>query len=722
MKKLVVTLIAVLLFSSAFAMLVSTVKSTPVQTNYIAIKDSPVQAKGDVITEDPIKLPSHHSYYAVGDVVTWIYVNTYNGNFYTRNFQLKGLTAHAEIWLSVSAPDVPLLSWPAGDPRVTPVVTDAELAYLLNEFENQIYPTDVANFGAPAVRDGSGAAYGPPGYYEGSTRTAILIMNIRDTNYYDSTYPYYVAGYFDPTITGYFTDRDIVTIDCYQWERRLGPTGTVWPPPAPPYAGGVDRPYVYDSTLAHEFQHLIHNDFNPSDDAFMNEGCSMYAEYLNGFGIDPSYINSFFYTPDNSLTDWGDQGDINILADYGQAALWTMYLSDHYGGAATITYFVQAGIPGIGGVNNALAHFNYLQRFDDVFQDWKLANLIRSDTPGGGKYNYHNIDLNDPSIDPIYLHPETGSPIPWTKGTSFGTTETILGYDTGVSMVGPYGSDYIEFTNWPTGGGILSFDGDDTAMFGWTTLSPEWWSGFGNMMNVQITGQAHVSAADPTLTLVTKYGIESNWDFGFVQVSTDNGHTWTSLSNAYTTSSYLTDVVAIQANMPGLTDYNPSWPNYDTMSFDLTAYAGMNIQVCFRYMTDEFTNYEGWFIQSAAVSGSSLTLTATYPKASFQVDLVWISSGIPYDTEAVSLSSTNNAGSMAAYAGDSVNIILVVSGVNHAGSDDYQFMVQSSPVGGEWISTSQITLLTPWISWSFATLVLTTAFVACIRYKKKQLK
>jgi hypothetical protein len=49
-------------------------------------------------------------------------------------------------------------------------------------------------------------------------------------------------------------------------------------------------------------------------------------------------------------------------------------------------------------------------------------------------------------------------------------------------------------------------------------------------------------------------------------------------------------------------------------------------------------------------------------------------------------------------------------------------MVQSSPVGGEWISTSQITLLTPWISWSFATLVLTTAFVACVRYKKKQLK
>ena len=145
---------------------------------------------------------------------------------------------------------------------------------------------------------------------------------------------------------------------------------------------------------------MIHDDYNPYDDAFMNEGCSMYAELLCGYGIEAAYLNSYFATPDNSLTVWGDQGDINILADYGAAALWTIYLSDHYGGAEFISHFVQAGIPGIEGINAALAYFGYDVTFDDVYRDWRLANLIHSDFPGCGKYNYKSIDLNDPEIIP----------------------------------------------------------------------------------------------------------------------------------------------------------------------------------------------------------------------------------------------------------------------------------------------------------------------------------
>ena len=45
-------------------------------------------------------------------------------------------------------------------------------------------------------------------------------------------------------------------------------------------------------------------------------------------------------------------------------------------------------------------------------------------------------------------------------------------------------------------------------------------------------------AANRTLTFDTKYETETGWDFAFVQVSTDDGLTWTSLANTGTTSEH----------------------------------------------------------------------------------------------------------------------------------------------------------------------------------------
>ena len=214
MKKLIVIALAILLFSSAFAVFASKAQATFVEPNYVAIKDAQEPKRTDVVIEDPI-VPDPTPYYPIGSVATWIYANFYNGGYYTRNFRLNATSAHAEIWLSDTG-----FGWLSGDPRTTPVITQAEVNYMLNEFETVIYPTDVAYFGAPAVRSGNAAAFGPAGYYNGSSRVVILVMNIRDQNYYDPTYPYYVVGYFSPTVR-YYTDRNVVTIDSLQWERRL---------------------------------------------------------------------------------------------------------------------------------------------------------------------------------------------------------------------------------------------------------------------------------------------------------------------------------------------------------------------------------------------------------------------------------------------------------------------------------------------------------------------
>jgi bacillopeptidase F (M6 metalloprotease family) len=58
------------------------------------------------------------------------------------------------------------------------------------------------------------------------------------------------------------------------------------------------------------------------------------------------------------------------------------------------------------------------------------------------------------------------------------------------------------------------------------------------------------------------------------------------------------------------------------MIFDLTAYAGQTVMIGFRYMTDWATTYEGWWINSATVGGTALTLAPVYPSASYQVTAV----------------------------------------------------------------------------------------------------
>jgi hypothetical protein len=237
----------------------------------------------------------------------------------------------------------------------------------------------------------------------------------------------------------------------------------------------------------------------------------------------------------------------------------------------------------------------------------------------------------------------------------------------------------------------MYFDGDDFAdVPGWTMTADGWWSGTGvDLQDASIVGTATVSVSNPTLTIVTKYGIEPFWDFGFVQVSTDNGATWTSLSNSYTTSDHDPSAhPAIIAQLPGLTGdpvygYSPDWPDWTTMSFDLTAYAGQTVMIRFRYMTDWGTTYEGWWINSATVSDTPMTLATVPYKATFQVTVVQalVLCGktfyVPYH---LCLTKDTNKGMGIGAAIKPSYVLFVVSPTMHAGFADYKFQATKLPL------------------------------------------
>jgi len=618
---------------------------------------------------------------------------------------LRAISGNVEVWVQ------DYLWFLPGDPRNTYDlghaldVTDAMCQYVADEFNNVIYPTDTTYFGAPADRDGTNTIFqqlGWPSYYwdwiatDNPQRVIIKVLNIRDTGYYNPSYPYYTVGFYSSTYTRTYYKRNMIHIDCWRWWQRLGPEGKQWLlPDHPTYMVPASRAFLMESVVAHEFQHNIHRDWNPNDPSFMNEGCSDYAQMLCGYPNTVwGHVNYYLYTPDNSLTEWGDQGDINILADYGAGLLWAVYLVDHYGGPAFLSHFVRAGIPGIAGVDAALAYFGYTVTFDDVYHDWRIANLIHSNLVADSRYNYKSIDLGGPLAIPAFRHTISGLPVPPTRGTDFGTTWTWNGimvppgpaYDTGIATIGPYGSDYIVMNNWNKMG-IIYFDGDDNAIYGWGMTADGWYSGGPgrtvNLIDDLLYADAYVNLANPTLEIVTKYDIEYLWDFGFIQVSTDGGAHWTSQSNAYTTMNHDPSALpAIIANLPGLTGQNPGYPAWLTMTFDLTAYAGQTVRIGFRYMTDSATLGQGWWINSAKVSGTDLTLTTGKAplEADFQVSLVrvYVQDGVI--VKYLVADTLTEEPSEGANIRAPNYVILVVSAISRKGVVDYQFRVRVPPI------------------------------------------
>ena len=122
------------------------------------------------------------------------------------------------------------------------------------------------------------------------------------------------------------------------------------------------------SVLAHEMQHLIHWGMDINEDTWVNEGCSEYAMYLYGY---PDPIVDFPTQPDNNLIVW-DQA----FSDYVQTYLFTVFLSENYGGHELISEIVAEPANSITGIQNALINLGYMAPFNYIFAQWTNANYL----------------------------------------------------------------------------------------------------------------------------------------------------------------------------------------------------------------------------------------------------------------------------------------------------------------------------------------------------------
>ena len=136
---------------------------------------------------------------------------------------LRGVGDFVEVWIQDD------LSFPAGDPRnddpTNTMITDEMVEYLMEEFDNTIYAIDTEYFGTPFDRDGTGTIFEAIGWPSftwdwiettdpyNPQRVILKILNYQDDNYFDPTYPSYVAGFFSSGYTDYY-NRNMIHLDC----------------------------------------------------------------------------------------------------------------------------------------------------------------------------------------------------------------------------------------------------------------------------------------------------------------------------------------------------------------------------------------------------------------------------------------------------------------------------------------------------------------------------
>ena len=516
-----------------------------------------------------------------------------------REFTLRAFGDYAEIWVAND------LSYPEGDPRPTPVVTDAHVDYLLDEYNDNIYPKMSLYFGLTNDRDGTGGLFGEAEWEDrvdydayatdNPQRMMILVFNIIDEAYEDPDFPWYVAGYFWPEMNDVYANRNIIHIDSHDWANRVGPD--------------VRRPYLYEQVFTHEFEHAIHYDHDPDEPSWVDEGLADLAPYIVGYGHGEGHISEYLLHHRLPLTVWGGE-----LADYGKSYLFQLYLMENFGGHDFVTRLVNDPANGIEGIENQIVAGGYDAAFDEIYRDWTIANYL--DNTGytgvsGARLGYESLAI--PSAD------TEGMSIQWSVKNWYGASHKGNvpidrywgGYKSGtvewpVGMLMPYAPLYQTYAGMSpqlisdfrgaASSGVRAYGGDY-----------QLWGGRGDLIVTSATLASPVTVgADGQLAFQTYYEIEEAWDYGFAQVSTDGGMTWTSLANDNTSFDLDPDGMGtIADNLPGFTGSSGGWAE---QRFDLSAYEGDEVLVRFLYMTDWAYNEAGMYVDDVTISDASGTL------------------------------------------------------------------------------------------------------------------
>jgi hypothetical protein len=589
-----------------------------------------------------------HNPAEIGDVRTWLGLDDAEG-FYPKSYQLRGIGEHIDVWVAtgtatfagVTSTDLDFLD---GDCRngARTTITDDQVNYLIDQFDNTIHPIESDVFSTPPDRDGrkapaTKAFHVSSNYYvsEGDN-IAVLVDNVRDDNFKDlnNTQQFsYIAGFFSSGLNGFF-NRNVMTIDAFDWLHRTGETPPNEPVPGDGCTSAPARPFLYEGVFAHEYQHLLLSYVDPAETTWINEGTSDIAIALTGYG-DPaapitdlhfdSHIQCFLGNnavqtdanpnprpggPENSLNVWGDQNfdhEQEILCDYGAAYSYLLWLGDTYGDGVYTTLHNDADHQGFAAIQAILDDVAPGTTVAETIDIWQATMALDAVIDGGA-----TLTGGDASV---YQVERLNAAINWETGAPDNDA-----YDTPGAP--PNGGDFVRLMD---GSGAFLSAGDVTSVefqgasdlpalpITWEVddtpppgaEGPALYSTDADGRNDIIVREVDVPTGSPQLTFDAAWDLETTFDFGYAQVTTDGGDTYESLTCTDTVDDTTGGNVGPGFGQ-GFNGFNAA-PTFAPQTCDLSAYVGQTVGLAFRYFSDSNTHGDGFWVDNVAIDGTAIS-------------------------------------------------------------------------------------------------------------------
>lgn len=166
----------------------------------------------------------------------------------------------------------------------------------------------------------------------------------------------------------------------------------------------------------------------------------------------------------------------------------------------------------------------------------------------------------------------------WSQRQLFDDAETLDYWD----IESGEGSDFWEPTNVNYHSASTSFGISDV--------------GEVNKHNLKYIGNYKVTGDRPVLRFYHNYETEPGADGGFVEISTNNGTSWTNLTNKFIRNGYPSKIAYATFTLPNIVAFSGNSNGWIASYIDLSEFKGQDIIVRWRYGSDEQIGGVGWFI------------------------------------------------------------------------------------------------------------------------------
>jgi hypothetical protein len=139
--------------------------------------------------------------------------------------------------------------------------------------------------------------------------------------------------------------------------------------------------------IAHEFQHLIHWQYDRDETSWINESLAEVAMILCGYYTDKKHVTRYLNNTNSPLVAKGH------MTNYGACLLWGTYIYERFG-KTFLKNLVLEQADGIEGFQKVVTNMNRGDDFSGIFGDWLVVNYLNTDLFTEKNYKYKSITLS----------------------------------------------------------------------------------------------------------------------------------------------------------------------------------------------------------------------------------------------------------------------------------------------------------------------------------------